>query len=648
MFEIHDDEASLNPSTEPHFAEVARARLSRRSVVAGGLASAAVFFAEGPAAASARPARSALPRVAGAGPLIDFPALAISTADEIRVPEGYTARPFIPWGTPIVAPYPEFVPGGNSADDQERQVGMHHDGIHYFPIGGAKGVGSRRGLLVLNHEYVDELHLATGLPTGTLPAATLESVRRSQAAHGVAVVEIEQDSKSRRWDVVRGPRNRRITANTPMQFSGPARGHRLLRTAADTAGNRPLGTFNNCGHGFTPWNTYLACEENFNGYFRLESAASAFAPEARNLIERYGVGGDRNRWATNDPRFRVSTADPNEPNRHGWVVEIDPFDAGSTPVKRTALGRLKHESAWVTEAKDGRVVVYMGDDQTKEFLYKYISAQSWRRMRARGKDPLDVGVLYVAKFNADGTGSWIPLVQGIAPLVAANGFADQGDVLVKTRQAATLVGATPMDRPEWVASNPNTRRIYLTCTNDGGNKQMATPANPRVPNPHGHIVCWQEGDGDYTGLGFAWNLLVLGGAGAGTGDGSTIGAEDAFGSADGLWCDNDGRLWIQTDGSQPVACNNQMLVADLASRPMAAPASTDAVPEIRRFLTGPKGCEITGVITTPDQRTMFVNVQHPGEGGGANASTWPNIGPTTLPRPATVIITKDDGGVIGS
>lgn len=327
-------------------------------------------------------------------------------------------------------------------------------------------------------------------------------------------------------------------------------------------------------------------------------------------------------------------------------MEIDPFAPKSTPNKRTALGRLKHENAWVETAKGGQVVVYMGDDQVNEYAYKFVSRPPWRAEVARRRSPLDDGTLYVARFNEDGSGDWLPLIQGEGQLTADNGFADQGDVLVKTRLAASLSGATPMDRPEWIAVNPRTDRVYLTCTNNTMKTGPATKANPRKPNAFGHIVCWQEKGRNFAATSFAWNLLAVAGAGAESGDGSTIEPADAFGSPDGLWSDREGRLWIQTDGSQPIPCNNQMLAADLANRPPAAPGSSDAVPQIRRFLTGPIGCEITGVITTPDSETMFVNVQHPGEAG--SGSTWPRLDRLTVPRSSTIAITKDGGGVIGT
>jgi secreted PhoX family phosphatase len=655
--EYHDEDASLNPSGERRFGQIVASRLGRRAVVAGGLATAAGFLAAGTSRAGLLDGNGLLDGdVIGLGgppkPLLGFTAITPSQEDIVRVPSGYTATPFLPWGTPVVAPYPDFVPGGNSAADQEKQMGMDHDGMHFFPMGIGR-LGNRHGLLVLNHEAVDERYLQTGSATGVLPADaawTLEMIRKSQAAHGVAVVEVFFENGQ--WRVFRGKYNRRITANTEMAFTGPARGHRLLRTAADPRGTRVLGTFNNCAAGRTPWGTYLTCEENFNGYFRLESPPvsgqpiSAYGPENNALLTRYGVGGDRNKWALHDARFRVTTTDGNEPNRFGWVVEIDPLKPNSRPRKRTALGRLKHENACAVTAKGGEVVVYMGDDQVNEHLYKFVGRRNWKSEIATRRSPLDDGTLYVAKFNDDGTGQWLPLTQGQGNLTAANGFADQGDVLVKTRLAATAAGATPMDRPEWITANPRTSRVYVTCTNNTDAAKVENAANPRKPNRFGHIICWEEDRKDHAALSFVWNLVAVAGAGAGTGDGSTIEPADAFGSPDGLWSDKAGRLWFQTDGSQPIPCNNQMLVADLATRPDAAPASSNAVPEIRRFLTGPKGCEITGIAVTPDHQTMFVNVQHPGE--PPNLSTWPNLDGITTPRSSTVVITKDNGGVIGT
>jgi secreted PhoX family phosphatase len=300
---------------------------------------------------------------------------------------------------------------------------------------------------------------------------------------------------------------------------------------------------------------------------------------------------------------------------------------------------MKHEGAYVHVSKGGRVVVYMGDDQVNEYVYKFVSAGNWKSMRARGISPLDQGTLYVARFAEDGTGQWLPLVHGRGPLAAANGFADQGDVLVKARLAASAVGATPMDRPEWTSVDQNTGMVYVTLTNNTSSSKVVNAANPRKPNRRGHIVRWSERRGDHAATSFVWDLFLLAGEGRTSGDGSTIDAEDAFGSPDGLWVDPDGRVWIQTDGSQPAGANDQMLAAN--------PYVEDAygAPQLKRFLTGVVGCEVTGIDTTPDRRTMFINIQHPGEDGG---STWPQGDGFATPRSATVVITKDDGGIIGT
>lgn len=646
--ELDPDDISTNPTPGPCFSDIIERRATRRAVLATGGATAAATFLTtalpgGPAAARGGNSRRRRN-------LLGFDPVPLSTADEVVVPVGYTARPFIPWGTPLTGSLPAFVPGtppfvpaGNTAADQEQQVGMHHDGMHFFARANGRS-GHRghrhtdRGLLVVNHEFTDEGYLHTG--TSVLPdkaSWTADMVRKSQAAHGVSVVEIEEESPGS-WSVVRPSRlNRRITTNTPMSFSGPAAGHRLVRTSADPAGRAPVGTLNNCSHGVTPWDTYLACEENFNGYFRVDPGA--YTAEQQALQSRFGVGGDRNNWALHDDRFVVTAEDPNEPNRFGWVVEIDPFDPDSRPVKRTALGRVKHEGAFVHTTKGGRVVVYTGDDQVNEHVYKFVSAHNWHAARARGRSPLDEGTLYVARFNDDGTGDWLPLVHGVGPLTADRGYADQGDVLVKTRLAASDVGATQMDRPEWTTVHQDTGMVYVTLTNNTSAAKVENAANPRKPNLWGHIVRWREAGNDHTSTTFEWDLFLLAGQGRDSGDGSTIDAEDGFGSPDGIWADPDGRVWIQTDGTQPADANDQMLAAN--------PYRVDehGTPELRRFLTGVVGCEVTGVVTTPDQRTMFVNIQHPGE---LKASQWPQGDGFTTPRSATVVITKDDGGIIGT
>lgn len=639
------DDISSNPSGNATLREVAEARLSRRSVIRGGTVVAAAGFIGAVAgtgtamAAPGNPGKPAKPGKPGKDKkLLGFQAVPAGTDDKIVVPPGYTAQVLIPWGTPLSSRGPKWrKDASNSAADQAKQIGMHHDGMAFFPLG-AGPLGSRQGLLVLNHEYVDQALL---FPDGDAQM-TKAKVDKALAAHGVSVVKIVQDKG--RWKQVDSRYNRRITGTTPMTFSGPVG----PRHPALKAENAPMGTLNNCSNGQTPWGTYLACEENWNSYFG--TTDSSWKPTPQQA--RYGVSANSSyRWHEADPRFDVAV-NPNELNRFGWVVEIDPFDPKSTPVKRTALGRIKHEGATVTESR-GRIVVYTGDDQDGEYIYKFVGSAPWRLLRALRKSPLDHGTLYVAKFNDDGTGRWLPLKHGTGPLTKAGGWADQADVLLRTREAADAVGATKLDRPEWVAVHPRTKDVYLTLTNGSG---WNNKVNPRKPNPYGHIVRWRERGGDNTALTFEWDIFLLAGDPAYDPQ-VKLSPEDVFGSPDGLGFDRDGRLWIQTDVSNSTQNrpdrghdnigNNQMLAADPATG------------EVRRFLVGPRGCEVTGFAMTPDQRTMFVNIQHPGEGtafwGAAptpqnpNAvSSWPDHDPAGRPRSATVVIRKKDGGVIGT
>ena len=583
----------------------------------------------------------------GGAPKIGFKGIPPGMGDQLVVPEGYVASVIAAWGEPTGVPgnMPAWKDdASNTAAEQAVQMGMHHDGIEYFPLAGS----SPRGLLAMNHEYTDDglLHV------GGFNDMNAEKVTKSQNAHGMSVIEVEL--KDGRWQMVRPSRYaRRFTMGTPFEVRGPAAGHTMMKTGADPAGTRVLGTLNNCATSQTPWGTVLSGEENFMFYF---GGGDNISPHHR----RWGMRKDGYyRWETSDPRFDA-TKEPNESNRFGWIVEVDPMDPASTPVKRTALGRAAHEGAWVAVTKDGRAVVYSGEDARFEYIYKFVSRDRIAPGGAKAnRELLDHGTLHVARFDADGRGRWIPMVHGQGPLTAANGFADQGEVLIKARQASDALGATKMDRPEWLAIDKAGGWVYCTLTNNSNRGRPGQPgvdaANPRANNSMGGIIRWKE-DGDFDGATFVWNHLVF------AGDPANERAEargniagDIYGCPDGLAFGPGGVLWIQTDahatqmykGEFARIGNNQMLACDPATG------------QTRRFLTGPTNCEVTGVTFTPDGRTMFINIQHPGESttfwnsqfgaptvsNPTTVSTWPYGG---RPRSATVVIRKSDGGVIGT
>ena len=625
-----------NRSSNPSIHEVSSPE--RRILLCGGLG-AAVAGVLAPLGGCATPERT--------GVTLGFKSVPVGVADAVVVPEGYAAQAFAAWGEPVglAAASPPFrFDAGNSAIEQAAQMGMHHDGIHFYPLPGVDpNVG---GLLVMNHEYADDGLLHTdGMKTWSA-----EKVRKAQAAHGVSVIQVEKRGDA--WQIVRpSPWARRITASTPMAIAGPAAGHALMRTAADPEGQRVLGTFNNCASGITPWGTYLTCEENFAYYFKGPDAPDAHQ-QRWNIRKGDPVGY---RWHEHDERFDA-TRHPNEPNRFGWVVEIDPFDPAATPVKRTALGRAAHEGATVATTKDGRAVVYMGEDARFEYIYKFVSRDPIRPGGAKANaELLDHGTLYVARFNRDGSGYWLPLVHDKGPLKSSKGFADQGEVLIRSRQASDALGATKMDRPEWTAVDRD-GWVYCTLTNNSSRGAAhlpdSDPANPRANNTTGHIIRWKDDD-DFDAKTFFWQHFVLAGDPANArpeARGNIKG--DAFACPDGLWVDGRGVLWIETDMS-----GSAMGKGDLAGLGNNAMLAADPkTGEIRRFLVGPPGCEITGATGTPDGRTMFINIQHPGETPSERSnpdeprrfSNWPDFRPDGRPRSATVVIRKLDGGVIGS
>lgn len=637
-----------NLSANPAFSKVLDLAVSRRKLLQGSAAVGAATLAPlGLLASGNAAAANRLPRAG----MLGFQSVPFSTTDEVIVPPGYSARALYRWGDAvgIAGKMPAFKKdGSNSALEQAYQAGMHHDGIAFFPLPLGSD-NSNHGLLAMNHEYIDNgLLFADGTATWDLTKA-----RKAQNAMGVSVVEVKKDANGQ-WQLVRPSRfARRITVQTPMGISGAARGHKLMRTRADRRGETVLGTMQNCAMGQTPWGTYLTCEENWSDIFTNQG-------EATVLEKRYGIGkkDETYRWSEVDERFD-SGKNPNEPNRFGWVVEIDPYQPNSRPVKHTALGRFKHEGANVVIAPSGHVVVYMGDDQKFEYIYKFVSKKTYNpAKRAANMTLLDEGTLYVARFNDDGSGQWLPLIHGEGKLTAENGFADQGEVLVKTRIAADLVGATKMDRPEWIDCDPYvTGSVYCTLTNnsDRGKEGKAgvDAANPRADNRFGHIMHWQEAAHNPTATTFRWDILVLAGrrnAEKAAHKTELTGAE--FGSPDGLRFDHRGVLWIQTDVSTSTL--NMKEYAGMGNNQMVAtiPGSND----YRRFLTGPNGCEITGIAFTADNKTLFINIQHPGEPQDGDSdparptaiSAWPDHDPQGRPRAATVVITKDDGDVIGS
>lgn len=662
----HDgDEPLSNHSDNASFQSIIEKRMSRRTLMKGSLGTALMGFF----------ATTAYSPLAAAGsnkhsPLIGFEAINVSAADTVTLPKGYKHQVILPWGHPISGHQPAFDPLTNSGEDQAHQMGSHHDGMHFFPIEGKDPYqgSSEDGLLVMNHEYVEPrfMHASaqgqelsrSAVPVQADGKRSADEVLKEIHGHGVSIVRIKKQSNGE-WAIEADARNRRVHGLTEMEISGPVRGTDFVKTKFSPEGTKTRGTLNNCAHGVTPWNTYLAAEENWAGYFINHS-------EQPREQTRYGVtkeGSGRYGWELADsgadefvrydvtPKAASATEDyRNEANAFGWMVEIDPFNPEVAPIKRTHLGRFAHEGVVFQPAVEGEpIVCYSGDDARFEYIYKYVSAQPYNKETAGGH-LLDNGTLYVARFNEDGSGDWLPLVFGMGPLTPANGFNSQADVLVNTRLAADTVGATKMDRPEWGAVDPKTKDVYFTLTNNS-RRTETDAANPRAENDWGQIIRWAEADGQVSAKSFAWDLFVLAGpesdsdfAGAGL-DGGSI-----FNSPDGLWFDADSRLWIQTDMSESIVNtgkweqfgNNMMLAADPVNK------------VIRRFLAGPIGQEITGVVTTPDQKTMFVNVQHPGAttspedfAKGSLVSHWPHDG-ALYPRSATLVITREDDGIIGA
>jgi len=664
-------------------------------------------------------------------PALGFTAVAKNKLDVVTVPAGYTVGVINRTGDPIAAGVPAYKNDGTDTNFAQR-IGDHGDALYWYGLsadGTARdATNSTRGLLVQNHENINRQYLHVNGPTSVGGARPEAEAQKEIDCHGVSVTEASEGA-NRAWSVKQDSRyNRRITPGTPMAFNGPAKGSDLLKTAYSPTGVAGRGTINNCANGTTPWGTAITCEENWAGYFRRSGDNTNRSAKELTALSRYGVTSTtgNNEWSTvvaSDPantlfrrwdaRAGTGTATDdfrNEPNQFGWVVEIDPYAPTSTPRKRTALGRLGHEGCWPGAFVVGKKPAwYMGDDSRREYIYKFVSATAWVAADATATDRLamgdkylDAGTLYVAKFAADGTGTWLPLVfgqNGIDGSNAAYAFADQADVLINARLAADAVGATPMDRPEWTAVNPVTGEIYVTLTNNnaaGRPLNGTDAANPRhyndpkgsaqtaqYGNPNGHVIRMKEANTEATS--FTWDIYAFG-AGADLDKAninlSSLDDSNDFSSPDGMafarssHAGGQGKplMWLQTDDGAYTDVTNCMMLAaqpgtvgDGGARTITNTGSNGATAtqatrigaapgaNLRRFLVGPIECEITGVDSTPDGRTLFVGIQHPGEEGtpAAPSSHWPDsqaggtIAATVRPRSAVVVITKNDGGVVG-
>ncbi|MBX4959690.1 PhoX family phosphatase [Rhizobium lentis] len=638
-----------NTSANPTMGEIIGKRFSRRNFLQGSLAVSAIAATVSPIALmSADEARAE-----GKGSAFNFSEVEAGVDDKHHVAEGYNADILLRWGDAVLPGAPAFDPTKQTADAQSKQFGYNNDYVGFIPLEGS----AEHGLLVVNHEYTNPHLMFPGLVQvvdGKIKQGALskEQVDVEMAAHGGTIVEIRKtDGK---WQVVAdGKYNRRITANTPMDISGPAAGNDRLKTSADATGTRAIGTINNCAGGVTPWGTYIMAEENFHGYF------SGNLPEGHKEAanyKRYGVPEGAYEWANFYDRFDLSK-EPNEPNRFGWIVEVDVMDPTSTPKKRTALGRTKHEGAESIVAKNGKVVFYLGDDERFDYVYKFVTDGTFNpNDRAANMNLLDSGTLHVAKFNEDGTMQWLPLIFGQGPLTAENGFTSQADVLIECRRAGDVLGATKMDRPEDVQPNGVNGKVYVMLTNNTRRKaDQVNAANPRAENAFGHIIEISENDGDFTAASGKWEVLLKCGDPSVAAVGATFSTETTkngwFGMPDNCAVDSAGRLWVSTDGNSNKATGRTDGLWAVDTEGAARATS-------KLFFRVPVGAEMCGPLFTPDDQTVFVAVQHPGDGGEdwpghgrpsyyEDLSTrWPDFKPDMPVRPAVVAITKVGNGKI--
>ena len=655
-----DDDVRLSPGGAPTLTEIAAARLSRRAIMKGALASTALGTLAMPAGVGAEASEPGG---------FDFTEISHGVDETHHVAPDHEAQVLLRWGDPVLGEAPAFDPLRQSAAAQATQFGYNNDFLAYFPLPRGSGAADH-GLLCVNHEYTNEEMMFAGKggrDRWPFDDVSTKQVAVEMAAHGGSIVEIRRKGGGRWETVTDGPYNRRITASgTAKRLSGPAAGHARLRTGADPTGRAVMGTLNNCAGGTTPWGTWLMAEENIHYYFtsrtpgtrgRAPDPALDGHPEARNFA-RLGIPGRGMGWGRHDRRFDIDD-EPFEANRFGWVVEVDPYDPSSTPIKRTALGRFKHEGAEVVLNGDGRIVVYSGDDQRFEYLYRFVSAGR-HQPGHHGLDAslLDDGTLFVARFGETGTVNWMPLVHGEGPLTAANGFASQADILVETRRAADLLEATPLDRPEDIAADAGRGRVFVMLTNN--NKRRITEVdavNRRAKNLWGQIVELSVPGGDHAAPTARWEILVEAGGpyevGAGWHHATT--GNGWFACPDNAALDGAGRLWVATDQGR-----NWPKASGTADGLWALETQGPMRGTGRMFLRTPVGAELCGPCFTPDDETLFVAVQHPGVDGTKDyepfgrrstfddpATRWPDFDPRIPPRPSVLAITRRGGGRIG-
>ncbi|MDX8510197.1 PhoX family protein [Mesorhizobium captivum] len=648
-----NDGPPVNPTDNRTMGEIIAARFSRRGFLKGSLAVSAIAATVSPLAlVAADEAR------ATEGSAFKFDELEAGIDDKHHVAPGYDADVLLRWGDPLFADSPEFDPVKQSAEAQARQFGYNNDYVGYIAIDGS----AEHGLLVVNHEYTNPHLMFPGIvkivEKDGKKAAEVAPLSKGQvdvemAAHGGTIVEIRKEAG--KWQVVRdGKLNRRITSNTEMALSGPVAGHDRVKTNADPSGTKVIGTLNNCAGGITPWGTYVMAEENIHGYF------SGELPEGHKETANYkrlGIPEGAYEWGAHYDRFNLAK-EPNEPNRFGWIVEVDVNDPNSVPRKRTAMGRFKHEGAESIVAKDGRVVFYLGDDERFDYVYKFVTKGTFNpNDRAANMNLLDDGTLHVAKFAEDGSVEWLPIVFGQGPLTAENGFAGQADVLIETRRAADLLGATKMDRPEDIQPNAGNGKVYVMLTNNSKRKaDQVDAANPRAGNAFGHIIEIVEDGGDFAATKGNWEVLLKCGDPSVADVGATFStattANGWFGMPDNCAVDSAGRLWVATDGQGPKATGRTDGLWAVDTEGAARATS-------KLFFRVPIGAEMCGPLFAPDDQTAFVAVQHPGDGGEdweafgrpsyyEDLSTrWPDFKPDMPVRPSVVAITKQGGGKIG-